>query len=155
MGSLTLPYGAVVYVDSSVLIYTVQRHVEFLPQLRPFWYAVRKGALRAVSSELTIMECLDAPLRDDVADVLEAFEGVFSGDDISFRPVSRNVLRGAARLRAANPTLKTPDAIHLATAQETSALTVLTNDKGLRSVPQTSVTVLADTTIVPPVAEQG
>jgi predicted nucleic acid-binding protein len=42
----------------------------------------------------------------------------------------RAVAKGAARLRAAHPSLRTPDAFVLATAQETAA-ELLTFDDGL------------------------
>ena len=58
-------------------------------------------------------------------------------------PVSLSVLEEAARLRAAH-NLKTPDAIHAATALAAGCSLFVTNDFGFRRVPGLQVAVLAE-----------
>ena len=48
---------------------------------------------------------------------------------------SRILPKEAARIRAAHISLRTPDAIHLATAITSGARYFLTNDKGLPALP--------------------
>ena len=59
-------------------------------------------------------------------------------------PITEAVLRRGAQLRAAAPTLRTPDAIHAATALEAGCAMFLTNDTDFRTVPGLPVTVLND-----------
>ena len=58
-------------------------------------------------------------------------------------PISLSVLEGAARLRAAH-NLKTPDAIHAATALAEGCSLFVTNDQGFRRVPGLRVAVLGE-----------
>jgi predicted nucleic acid-binding protein len=57
-------------------------------------------------------------------------------------PISQTVLREAARLRAITPTLRTPDAIHAATAITSGCTEFLTNDRQLRTVANLPVVIL-------------
>jgi predicted nucleic acid-binding protein len=54
------------------------------------------------------------------------------------------LLREAARLRATIPSLRTPDAIHAATAPLVGCPLFATNDPGFRRVPGLPVVVLQD-----------
>ncbi|HXG68071.1 MAG TPA: PIN domain-containing protein [Blastocatellia bacterium] len=58
-------------------------------------------------------------------------------------PISRDVRRQAARLRA-DLNFRTPDAIHAATGLEASCILFVANDYDLRRVPGLSVVVLGD-----------
>lgn len=57
--------------------------------------------------------------------------------------MSAGVADRMARLRA-SPGLRTPDAIHVATALEWGAQAFLTNDAGLRQAPGIEVLLLSD-----------
>ncbi|HZO89523.1 MAG TPA: hypothetical protein VFB38_14440 [Chthonomonadaceae bacterium] len=64
MGLLTLPASGLVYVEAQIAIYTVDGHPIYAPVCRPLWEAVWARTITAVSSELTLMETLIAPLRN-------------------------------------------------------------------------------------------
>jgi hypothetical protein len=63
MGSLTLPVSGPVYADTQTFIYSVEKHPQYAPVLRPLWSAVSSGLLEVMTSELTLLEVLVAPLR--------------------------------------------------------------------------------------------
>ena len=65
--------------------------------------------------------------------------------------MSQDVLRRAAQLRATITRLRTPDAVHAATALEVGAALFVTNDYDFRGVPGLPVTVLQDLLPPPPV----
>lgn len=67
------------------------------------------------------------PLRDERADVLGLFNGFFERDRLLVADVTREVLDRTSELRVRYG-LKTPDAIHLATALLHQASTLLTAD---------------------------
>jgi predicted nucleic acid-binding protein len=58
-------------------------------------------------------------------------------------PISQNLLKEAAQLRATT-NLRTPDAIHLATALDTGSTVFITNDRRIRQISNLSVIVLQD-----------
>jgi len=55
MGTLILPSSGLVYADTQVLIYSVEKHPEYAPLLRPLWQSVEAEQAVAVSSELALM----------------------------------------------------------------------------------------------------
>jgi predicted nucleic acid-binding protein len=111
VGQVGLPKSGSVYVDAPVVIYSVERHPDFAPRLRALWAGVRAGTLDVVTSELTIMETAVIPLRHRNDPTLKLFEAFFLQPAIRVLPVTRAVLLHAAKLRAASPKLRTPDAI--------------------------------------------
>ena len=58
-------------------------------------------------------------------------------------PITHAILRDAARLRATTK-LKTPDAIHAATAADSRCVLFITNDVGFRGVGSIPVVILND-----------
>ena len=63
---------------------------------------------------------------------------------IRLLPITPLILRAAAGLRAALSKLRTPDAIHAATADSAGSTLVLTNDAAFRRIPNLPVVVLDD-----------
>ena len=143
MGSLTLPVSGPVYVDTMAVIYTVERYPDYWRLLEPLWLAVQAGAIEVVSSELTLMEVLVKPLKTCNATLVTAFEQSLLGTDMRLLPITQSILRNAAQLRATTK-LRTPDAIHAATAMQTGCALFVTNDVGFRSIAGLPVVVLDD-----------
>lgn len=143
MGPLNLPESGRVYVDTAPVIYTVERHPVYEEMLRTLWAAMAAGRVQVITSELTILEALVQPLRhgDDV--LIGQYEELFRRMTPGLRPITPQVLRAAARLRA-ETRLRTPDAIHLSTALAESCALVITNDADFRRAPGLTVTVLKD-----------
>ena len=146
MGTLTLPATGLVYLDTQVLIYSVETHATFWPLLQPVWQEVRAraGTIELVSSELTLMESLVGPLRTGDTVMQTAYEQLFLSPEIRLLTISQVVLREAARLRATIPALRTPDALHAATALVSGCVLFLSNDAGFRRVPGLPLFVLSD-----------
>ena len=144
MGPLSLPTSGVAYVDASPFIYTVEPHPAYAPLLLPLWQGMASGGLVVVTSELTLMEVLIGAYRkNDATLVTNDLETV--GDALIRRtPIDQAVLTLAAQFRGSHPSLRTPDAIHLATAALTGCDVFVTNDKGLRNAPFPNVVVLDD-----------
>ena len=125
MGALTLPASGVVYIDTMTLIYTVERYPAYWPLLEPLWLAAQAGTIEIVSSELTLMEALVGPLKSGDTTLEQAYEQALLGTDMRLLPITQPILREAARLRATTK-LKTPDAIHAATASDAACVLFIT-----------------------------
>ncbi|MEO6436225.1 MAG: PIN domain-containing protein [Tepidisphaeraceae bacterium] len=134
MGSIALPSRGRVYADAQILIYSVESHPVFAPLMAPLWQQVQGGALEVVSSELSILETLTLPLRANNASLITAYEQMLTRPGIHLVPITEPILRAAAKLRAKSPRLRTPDAIHVATAEDAGCALLLTNDLTLRGV---------------------
>ena len=144
MGSLILPSSGPVYVDAQIVIYSVEKHPTYAPTLRPLWEAVARRDFEVVSSELTLLETLIGPLkRGDVT--LEAdYENFYLSPGVRLLPITMPVLRAGARHRAALGSLRTPDALHAATAGSCGCTLLLTNDTIFRRIPGLPVVILDD-----------
>jgi predicted nucleic acid-binding protein len=116
VGTVTLPDTGLIYIDTSIVIYSVETHEVYWPLLKPLWENARAGALSLVSSDLTVLECLVRPLKSRDQMILTAYEELFESADWRLLPLMRPIMREAAQLRADIPALRTPDAIHAATA---------------------------------------
>ncbi len=141
MGTLILPATGVVYVDTAPIIYSVEKNPQFAALVDPLWDALEVGSLEVVSSELTLLEVLVVPIRQNDSYLIAAYEQALIGSDLRLLPIDTAILRAAAELRASTK-LKTPDAIHAATALAVGCAQFITNDGAFRRVPGLNVTVL-------------
>ena len=117
-----------VYFDSCTAIYLVEEH--------PAYCATIENILAQLDgivcySPLTELECLVLPLRLKRKDLLDKFTRFFSLNLKLDMPDA--VYREAARLRAEYG-IKTPDALHLATARHHDCTEFWTNDNRLASI---------------------
>lgn len=143
MGSLTIPDSSIIYVDTSVVIYTVEQVPNYHTLLEPVWEKFEAGEISLISSELILLEALVLPLRTANVALMNAYEKLFLSANFRLIPISQTILREAARLRATT-NLKTPDAIHAATALGDRITLFLTNDSQFRHVTSLSVVVLSE-----------
>lgn len=143
MGQLTLPTSAVVYIDTAILIYTVEANPTYFAALQPLWQQFQDGSIELVTSELTLMETLVTPLKNADTTLANDYEQLLTASEIQLIPISQCILRNAANLRVIT-SMKTPDAIHASTAISQGCTLFLTNDKSLRNIPSLSVVVLED-----------
>ena len=143
MGTLTLPSSGSIYLDTSAIIYSVERNEPYLTLLAPAWQQAEAGQLVVVCSELVIAETLVRPIRERDLDLETAFRNVFAAPEMQVVPATRQLWEDTARLRAATG-LKTPDALHAATALQAECDLFITNDADFRRIDGLSVTVLDD-----------
>jgi predicted nucleic acid-binding protein len=77
------------------------------------------------------MEMLVHPLRHGHTALVSTFEQFVTQPGLTLVPISRPILHRGATLRATTTRLRTPDAIHVATALEENCDCFLTNDAAL------------------------
>lgn len=132
-----------VCLDSCIVIYLVEEHPTFAKIIEDQLAAQANVENVVIQvSELAEMECLVMPLRTRNQPLLDKYVKWFANTEIL--PIDRHVLRRAAQLRADYPGLKTPDAIHLATALSHGCHEFWTNDTRLAAIaPSLVKTVVA------------
>lgn len=144
MGTLTLPASGPVYVDANILIYRVEQVQPYLNASLPLWNALRMGSQPVVTSELSLLEVQVKPIQLGDATLQRLFRRIlYNVKGLTCLPITRQTLETAAQLRATNG-LKTPDAIHAATALLAGCTLFVTNDPAFRRVPSLNVAILSD-----------
>lgn len=125
------PWG----VDTSIFIYFIEEHPQFLPLLEPLFKEVDHGHKELVTSALTLMEVLVVPYRSGDQLLAERYEALLTRSrGVQIADISRDHLRAAAQLRAATG-VKTPDALQLVAALAGGCTAFLTNDRDLPTIP--------------------
>jgi predicted nucleic acid-binding protein len=98
--------------------------------------------LRAVASTVALLEVLIVPLRNGDAETAQAYRNILLNNDaMTLMLVSPEVAERAAKLRA-RYTVRTPDALHLATALHAGATHFITNDTRLPALAELQVITL-------------
>lgn len=137
--------GQRVYLDTNVFIYALSGFSQYATLLAELLEAMEAGAMVGVTSELALAEALVMPLRRNSAEEEQRCREMFQpGAGLELWPVTMAVLEQMARMRAANPAVRTPDAIHAATAQLARCDAFLTNDARLKVVPGLQVILLGE-----------
>jgi predicted nucleic acid-binding protein len=142
MGQLNLPEGAIVYVDTAPVIYSIEPHPDYRPLVQPLWEKLHADEITIISSELLWLETLVGPMKNNNQPLIEIYIELLT-DNIRLIPINEAILKLAAQLRSTS-SLKTPDAIHAATALNHGCTVFLTNDAGLRKVSGLTTIVLKD-----------
>ncbi|KJH72189.1 type II toxin-antitoxin system VapC family toxin [Aliterella atlantica] len=143
MGQLVMASSSIIYIDTSIFIYTVEGNPDYYSLLQPLWSKFQLGEIEIISSELILMETLVVPLRNANNALIADYEQLLLSSDMRLISISQSVLSQAATLRATT-NLKTPDAIHAATALSVNCTQFITNDKAFRNVSGLPVVVLSE-----------
>ena len=138
---MTIVSGSRVALDTSVLIYALEHHPTHGPAAMALLRRIEAGDLTACASVLIVTEFLTAIYaRFDAAEARK-IRGALAGMKIAYLPVTEPIAVEAARLRAAHR-LRTPDALHVATALAWRAEVLVTNDRRLDRVAVEGVRVV-------------
>jgi len=116
-----------IYLDTCIVIYLVEEHPVFCSRLEA---ALTTNEIYCLSP-LVEMECLVLPIKRQRHDLIAKFQNFFTTQRRLSMP--QPIFHQAAELRA-NHGLKTPDALHLATARHHGCTGLWTNDDRLHDV---------------------
>ena len=111
--------------------------------LEPMWQQTQDGNLTIVSSPVLVIEVLVKPIRDGNTEIKLQYRELFASNAVRLLDASYQVFEDAARLRAETG-LKTPDALHAATAIRAGCTLFITNDTDFRRVQGLPIVVLDD-----------
>ncbi|WP_155309060.1 type II toxin-antitoxin system VapC family toxin [Desulfosarcina ovata] len=116
-------------MDTVTLIYFLERHPTFYHPAKRFFQLVERGEISAIVSSLVFSELLVPAFRANEQRRANTIVRVLSNfPNLTVLPMTTPISIAAARLRALHG-LRTPDAIHAATAVEGGATGMITNDK--------------------------
>jgi len=143
LGQLSFPIHSTVYLDTSPIIYSVEKHADYWQLLTSVWKSLKAAEIEVFTSELTLLETLVQPIKQNNQPLISAYETLLTNTDIKLLPISLDILRESANLRAVQ-NLKTPDAIHAATAFSANCTHFITNDDGFKRLSNINVVILSE-----------
>jgi predicted nucleic acid-binding protein len=132
------------FLDTAPVIYLVEKNPAYLDVVTEIFTAIDNGQITAVTSPVTLAECLVHPLRLNLPSLQQSFVNVVvNGLHTTFVTLDQSVGQQAARLRA-NYNVRLPDALQLAAAINNGCDTFLTNDALLKRVTGIQILVMDD-----------
>jgi predicted nucleic acid-binding protein len=150
MGQPSLKIGEILpeikrlYIEAAPLIYYVEENETYADQMDLIVAYLENTPAEAVSSVITLTEVLTHPLRLDKTELVRQYRDILLNSE-SFRlvPVDAAIAETAANLRA-QYNLRTPDALHIATAVASDCDAFLTNDLAIKRVTELRILILDD-----------
>ncbi len=130
-----------IYIDANVVIRLLEGDTVTRGPLETKLLPFRVTRPFLLTSRLTRLECRVQPLRSKNRALLALYETLFAGPEIKLLEITSQVVEKATELRA-SLNLKTPDALHLASAILAQASVFMTGDHKLARCTEISVDVL-------------
>ncbi|MGH9494273.1 MAG: type II toxin-antitoxin system VapC family toxin [Candidatus Sulfotelmatobacter sp.] len=131
-------------IDTCVFIYQWEANPRYWPLTDLIFSSVERSDLLAVTSTITMTEVLIHPYRENnVSEVSELFGLLSIYPNLAWVSPDLEISVRAAQIRAEH-NLQTPDALQAATALETGATAIVTNDPIFKRVSNLDVLVLDD-----------
>lgn len=132
------------FLDTSPLIYYVERNPLYFSIVKPIFDYIDNGTITAVTSPITLAECLVGVYRLGlIQSQKDFFDLIVYGNNIVFIPIDHDQAQKAGQIRA-KYNLTLTDAFQFATALLTGCEVFLTNDITLKRVTEIHVLVLDD-----------
>ena len=133
-----------VFLDTAPIIYLVEAHPIFSPVCISIFETILSGKCHAVTSPITLAECITQPIRLARHDLQAQYShAITSGINTSFVPIGQAIAINAAQLRATYA-ISLSDALQIATALYAGCDGFVTNDIRLKRVQGISFLVISD-----------
>ena len=152
MGVLDDFRGAIVGLDTTPLIYFLEKNATYHPLVRPFfvamaapfWGAVAAQKFSGGTSTMALVEGLVHPIRNNHHELAGRYrEILLNTTNLTTYDLTPDIAQKAAEIRA-NYQFRTPDAIQLAAALQGNATFFLTNDLNLKKFNEIKVIGVED-----------
>lgn len=136
-----------IFLDTAPVIYYIERNAQYFAIVQPIFQEIQNGTFQAVSSPITLAECLILPTRQGLQKLQQDFTAVIvSGTNTFFQPSDTAVGCKTAEIRV-KYNLKLPDALQISTAIVAGCDVFLTNDTALERVTELRVVTIKNLTL--------
>ena len=124
-----------VALDSMIFIYHFEQTPAFFGQVGKILSSAKEGKFKLITSIVSVVEALSAPRYSQLSEVVSGIKTFFQeAEFLEVIDLGEQIAFETARLRRENKSLRTPDAIQLATAIIGGADVFITNDRKLRNL---------------------
>lgn len=124
-----------VYLDSNVFIAAMENPGAHSDHAWWIIDAVEQSRIVGVTSEITLAEILVKPIELGDRDLAAAYEQmIMPSANFEVLQVQREILIGAAHMRARRSSIRLPDAIHVSTALASRCSHFVSDDQRLHSI---------------------
>ncbi|HET6546438.1 MAG TPA: PIN domain-containing protein [Rhodanobacteraceae bacterium] len=131
LDAAALADGALLLVDSTPIIYTLEAHARFAARFAPMFQRHADGEIVLAVTTITIAEVLSGPLKVGEEALAKRYRAVLEGWQVV--DFTCDIAESAARLRG-KYSLKLPDAIQVASALSINAGALVTHDRDFANV---------------------
>jgi len=133
-----------VCIDTAPFIYYMERHPKYGDIVNPIFKEIENGKVVAIATNITLLEVLVHPYRTGNEILAGQYRDILlNSEGLTTFEVSHEISEYAAKLRA-KYTIRTPDAIQIATSIVYNADVFLSNDEALKKVSEIKVLCLND-----------
>jgi len=133
-----------VYIETAPFIYFVEEHQLYSKKMENVFNVVDRQSIEIITSVITLSETLAKPLKVGDSTVEQGYRRLLQQTQhVSLVSVNTAIADETAQLRA-RYNLRTPDALHLATAMKTNCDVFLTNDLVYRRVQEIVILILGE-----------
>jgi len=135
---------AYLFLDTAPVIYFVEQNPRYLTLTERVFSHIDNGQITAVTSPITLSECLVIPYRSGNTNLqIDFFDLIVHGKNTHFASIDQTIAQQAAELRATY-NLALADALQISTALNLNCQAFLTNDKQLARVKEIRMIVLGE-----------
>jgi predicted nucleic acid-binding protein len=139
-----LVQGNKLFLDTAPVIYYVENNPQYQSLVNYAFENLDSGSLSAVTSPITLSECLVYPYRLGLTELQEYFiDLIVSGDNVEFMQIDALIAQQASQLRA-KYNLALLDSLQISVAIISKCDVFLTNDIQLKRVTELPILVLSD-----------
>lgn len=130
------------YIETAPFIYYIEEHPAYITQMDAIMEVVESKPIEVFSSVITLTEVLYQPVKMGNRKLEQEYRDILVNSG-SYRliPVNLQIAESAADLRVRHG-LRTPDALHVASAIHARCDAFLTNDMGIKRVNEIPVYIL-------------
>ena len=136
--------GKKLFLDTAPVIYYVENHPQYDSLVKYVFDGIDSGLLSAVTSPITLSECLVYPYRLGLTELQQDFiDLIVSGINVEFIQIDELIAKQASQLRA-RYNLALLDSLQISVAIVSQCDIFLTNDIQLKRVKELTILVLSD-----------
>lgn len=126
-----IPSGKTIALDTVSIVYFLERHPAHFLTAKELFSRLEAGEISGVISSLVFAELLVPAYREHKTELADTIIQILSNfPNLVTLPLTTEISKEAAKIRA-EQNLRTPDAIHVATALAGKADYFVTNDRQL------------------------
>lgn len=131
-------------IDTSIFIYLFEENKEYFTKAEKLFRQIQGGKIEAVFSAIGMIEILVGAKKSRDRELELQYKDLIAGfPNLTIMGINENIVDLASDLRT-KYNIKTPNAIHIATAIDFNAVIFFTNDASLRKIKEIKILTLND-----------